>query len=640
MSLSDHKITSWTQDVSSMPDRPSASGWTSSQVKAGFDSNSNQLKDAINGLIDDLEPAIEGDQAVFIAVYGETESADIEAAYQAGNVVLVKNGIQFGIMDLRNSATSHHFIVTHGNTYYNLICDSDTWSASSLQTLASIASPNFIGTPTAPTASSGTNTTQLATTAFVQTAISSKAPLASPALTGTPTAPTASSGTNTTQIATTAFVNAAVNNIDNIYIADYADADGAEIMAAHESGKALFLHLPPTETLWFGTTQEMIMSLYGIWGNGSPSYSIYFGAVDTTGMWSVYITYDTSDDTTFKDYPIRYDFVGTSGGTMTGALTLSGAPTQNLHAATKKYVDDGLSAKQNTLTFDDSPTEDSANPVKSGGVYTALEGKQDAVSASGILKGDGDGGITAATAGTDYQAPLTAGTDYQTPLVAGTDYQTPLTAGTDYQIPLVAGTDYQTPLPSQTGNSGKFLTTDGTNMSWAAAGGGGGGAGLPDQTGKSGKFLTTNGTDASWGDIPSDSTKQAKITANGLLKGDGNGGVSAAVSGTDYQAPLTAGTDYQTPLVAGTDYQTPLPSQSGNSGKFLTTDGSAMSWAAVTASGVGALPISGGTLTGALVLAGAPTADLNPASKKYVDDICGDIETALTTINTALGGLI
>lgn len=36
------------------------------------------------------------------------------------------------------------------------------------------------------------------------------APLVSPALTGTPTAPTASSGTNTTQIATTAFVTAAI----------------------------------------------------------------------------------------------------------------------------------------------------------------------------------------------------------------------------------------------------------------------------------------------------------------------------------------------------------------------------------------------------------------------------------------------
>ena len=36
--------------------------------------------------------------------------------------------------------------------------------------------------------------------------VAAKAPLASPALTGTPTAPTASVGTNTTQLATTAFV--------------------------------------------------------------------------------------------------------------------------------------------------------------------------------------------------------------------------------------------------------------------------------------------------------------------------------------------------------------------------------------------------------------------------------------------------
>lgn len=42
--------------------------------------------------------------------------------------------------------------------------------------------------------------------------ISNKAPKASPALTGTPTAPTAVAGTNTTQIATTAFVQSAVSD--------------------------------------------------------------------------------------------------------------------------------------------------------------------------------------------------------------------------------------------------------------------------------------------------------------------------------------------------------------------------------------------------------------------------------------------
>ncbi len=43
-------------------------------------------------------------------------------------------------------------------------------------------------------------------TSAIQTQLNAKAPLASPALTGTPAAPTATNGTNTTQIATTAFV--------------------------------------------------------------------------------------------------------------------------------------------------------------------------------------------------------------------------------------------------------------------------------------------------------------------------------------------------------------------------------------------------------------------------------------------------
>lgn len=47
-------------------------------------------------------------------------------------------------------------------------------------------------------------------------------------------------------------------------------------------------------------------------------------------------------------------------------------------------------------------------------------------------------------------------------------------------------------LPSQTSNSGKYLTTDGTTTSWATV------DALPSQTGNSGKYLTTNGTTASW----------------------------------------------------------------------------------------------------------------------------------------------
>lgn len=46
----------------------------------------------------------------------------------------------------------------------------------------------------------------------INTALNTKAPKASPAFTGTPTAPTASVGTNSTQIATTRFVTRAITN--------------------------------------------------------------------------------------------------------------------------------------------------------------------------------------------------------------------------------------------------------------------------------------------------------------------------------------------------------------------------------------------------------------------------------------------
>lgn len=54
-----------------------------------------------------------------------------------------------------------------------------------------------------------------------------------------------------------------------------------------------------------------------------------------------------------------------------GVLSV-GTPTADTHAATKKYVDDGLATKQGTLTFDSAPTENSTNPVTSGGLYTCL----------------------------------------------------------------------------------------------------------------------------------------------------------------------------------------------------------------------------------------------------------------------------
>ena len=173
-------------------------------------------------------------------------------------------------------------------------------------------SPALTGTPTAPTAAGGTNTTQVSTTAFVVAEIGSlallkannlsdlanagtartnlgmsangsslvtaanyaamrglldleagtdfysiaaadallaaKAPLASPTFTGTPAAPTPAGGTNTTQIATTAFVLAEVaaavtglldfkGNIDCATNPDYPAASKGDVYMCGLPGK-------------------------------------------------------------------------------------------------------------------------------------------------------------------------------------------------------------------------------------------------------------------------------------------------------------------------------------------------------------------------------------------------------------------
>ena len=79
-------------------------------------------------------------------------------------------------------------------------------------------------------------------------------------------------------------------------------------------------------------------------------------------------------------------------------------------------------------------------------------------------------------------------------------------------------------LPDQTGHSGEFLTTDGTDTSWAAV------ESLPSQTGNSGKFLTTDGTDASWGAI-SQVPDTTGTTAGDVLTIDSNGDPSWQAGG-------------------------------------------------------------------------------------------------------------
>jgi hypothetical protein len=91
-------------------------------------------------------------------------------------------------------------------------------------------------------------------------------------------------------------------------------------------------------------------------------------------------------------------------------------------------------------------------------------------------------------------------------------------------------------LPSQATNSGKYLTTDGTNTSWATVSGG-----VSSVTG-SGNIASSGGATPNitfTGTLPVANGGSGAATLTGVLKGNGTSAFSAATAGTDYQAPIT-----------------------------------------------------------------------------------------------------
>jgi hypothetical protein len=139
-------------------------------------------------------------------------------------------------------------------------------------------------------------------------ALNAKANKADAALTGTPTAPTAASGTNTTQIATTAFVTAAVPTIDP----DTAKTDVAQTFTAPQRG-TVTEYTGTSFTINLGTTNNFVLkpsgnytvALSGLTGTKGQTGSIFIqpsGAATISGSW-----------------PTAMRFVGgTAGITLTG----------------------------------------------------------------------------------------------------------------------------------------------------------------------------------------------------------------------------------------------------------------------------------------------------------------------------------
>ena len=163
----------------------------------------------------------------------------------------------------------------------------------------------------------------------------------------------------------------------------------------------------------------------------------------------------------------------------------------------------------------------------------ALSGYQAKITASGILKGDGQGGVSAAQAGVDYQAPLT----FDEAPTEGSN--NPVKSGGIFTA-LEGKQDNLSFDTAPVEGSSNPVTSGGVYTAVAGANTAAGNALSAAQEAKGAADAAQAAADAAQQTADG---KQANITAQGILKGDGAGGVTAAVAGTDYQAPITVTAD-------------------------------------------------------------------------------------------------
>ena len=247
-------------------------------------------------------------------------------------------------------------------------------------------------------------------------------------------------------------------------------------------------------------------------------------------------------------------FLTTNGSTASWASlpivdqTYSGTSTNaQSGVAVKSAIDSAISSvykAAGSIAFTSRPTPGASYE---GNVYNITDAF---TTDSTFVEGSGK----SYPAGTNIVCINTSGTTYKWDVLAG------FVDLSDYQPLLVSGTNIKTVNGTSVLGSGNISVDS-----------------LPTQTGQSGKFLTTNGTTASWGDTVTATESSLKtIEGNSIL---GTGDIAILPSQTSQSGKFLT-TDGSAVSWANVDA---LPSQTGQSGKFLTTNGSAASWASAPA---------------------------------------------------------
>ena len=454
---------------------------------------------------------------------------------------------------------------------------------------APIASPTFTGTVSGITKTmvglgSVDNTTDAAkpVSTATQTALDLKAPLASPALTGIPTAPTAISSTNTTQIATTEYVKSVVSDLTNGAGAAYDTLkELQDLMVADDTASAALTTLvgtkaPLASPTFTGTVSGITKSMVGL------------GNVDDTSDVSKPISTATQTALDLK--------LASATAASTYAPIASPTFTGTVSGITKTMV--GLGSVDNTT--------DAAKPISTA-TQTALDLK-----------------LASATAATTYEtitnvalkAPIASPTFTGT--VAGitstmvglgnvdntSDANKPVSTATQTALDLkvdeslfdakgdllVASAD-NTPAKLSVGTNGYLLTANSSatnGVEWAAAP-----VSLPSQTGNSGKYLTTDGSSATWGTLVVPITT-GTATVNQNTAQDVDTIALSAFTSAEYMVSIKQGSKIRTSKV------------------IIQTDGTSVDMTEF------AITETGGTLSGVVV--SATTASSNAKLQVTVTD--------------------
>lgn len=127
----------------------------------------------INSAIVSLGQEIQNADKVFVATYGTTTYTELATAVHDRKVIVLNANID--TYTITNGVVYPDqvrlYAMQDTNTFFVYrINDEDVWEEF-WDDLSPIASPTFTGTPKAPTASAGTNNTQIATTAFVNSTV-------------------------------------------------------------------------------------------------------------------------------------------------------------------------------------------------------------------------------------------------------------------------------------------------------------------------------------------------------------------------------------------------------------------------------------------------------------------------------------